>query len=119
MNNVRQADIYQWSQNTFGETAALPDERALRFIEEALELAQACGLNHKEVMKVAARVYSRERGNKFREFGQAGLTLEALAECHRVDLNDAANHEFKRILKIPQEEFAQRHAAKVADGIAN
>lgn len=119
MNSIRQADIFRWAQNTFGEVAATPRERALRFVEEALELAQACDLEEIDVKLITDRVFGRDAGDHFKEMGQAALTLEALAECHKVDLNTAANVEFARIIQIPKEEFAKRHAAKVAVGIAS
>jgi len=115
----RQQEIFVWCVDTFGDGSALPDERAMRCIEEALELAQACGLSQEAVARITDRVYEREPGQVFKEFGQAGLTLEALAQCQDVELHDACDVEFARIIKIPKEEFAERHAAKVALGIAN
>ena len=115
----RQKRIFDWSVETYGPSAATFDERALRFLEEALELAQACGIEEDMVGRLAARVYEQEPGPVFKELGQTALMLEALSECRNTDLDEAANAEFERIEGLPKSHFEARHAAKVARGIAS
>lgn len=114
----RQKKILEWSVDTYGESAARLDERSLRFLEEALELTHALGVELAMVHRIADRVYEGEAGMIFKELGQSELTLEALAECHGTDLDEAADAEMARIANLPKEHFEKRHAAKVARGIA-
>lgn len=115
----RQHDILQWAIRTFGPVAANRDERAARFLEEAMELAHAEGVTHPLALRIAARVYGRPRGASITEVGQAMMTLEGLAENIHVDANDQCRREYDRVRAIPQSEWDRRHGAKVALGIAN
>jgi hypothetical protein len=108
-----------WAIKTFGPVAGHRDERAARFIEEALELAHAEGLDYLTINRIAARVYSRQRGYTAREIGQAQATLECLAENIGLSADTEAQLEFIRVQGIPKEEWTRRHEAKVALNIAN
>jgi hypothetical protein len=108
-----------WAIRTFGPVAANRDERAARFIEEALELAHAEGLDYLTINRIAARVYSRQRGYTPREIGQAMACLECLAENIGLSADTEAQQEFARAQSIPQEEWTRRHEAKVKLKIAN
>lgn len=107
-----------WAQETFGDIALDPRERVLRFLEEAVELAQAMHVSMDTTDAVVARVYRREPGEPPKEIGQALATLELLAKAMKVDADAEATKEFIRVQSIPKEEWARRHGAKVALGIA-
>lgn len=107
-----------WAVETFGDVANDKEERAMRFLEEAVELVMSLGLQPETLQMIAARVYSRPKGDRWREFGQAQLTLELLGEVFSIDPQQRASIEFERIQTIPQEEWERRHAAKVEMGIA-
>jgi hypothetical protein len=115
----RQRDVLRWAIRTFGPIAGNRDERAARFLEEAIELAQAEGITRMVALNIAYRVFSRTPGHSDVEVGQAMMTLEALAENIGVDANDECRKEFDRVRTISQDEWDRRHAAKVALGIAN
>lgn len=108
----------QWAQKTFGDIALDPRERTLRFLEEAIEVANAMGIEPETVQAVVTRTYERHQGAINREIGQAQLTLELLSKVLKVDQDHEATEEFYRIQKVPQAEWERRHAAKVALGIA-
>lgn len=108
----------QWAVATFGEIATDKEERAMRFVEEALELVYALGLQATTLQMIAARVYSRPKGDRWQEFGQAQLTLELLAEVYGINPQLRASIEFERIQAIPKDEWERRHKAKVDMGIA-
>lgn len=108
----------QWAEHTFGKIALDPHERTLRFIEEAIEVAHAMGLEIAIVRKSVDRVYANRAGETPREIGQAMACLECLAEVIGVDARAEATDELKRVQSIPQEEWNRRHAAKVTLGIA-
>lgn len=98
-----------WARDTFGDIAMSRRERALRFLEEAIELVHAEGIDLLLIPKAVARVYSREPGDATRKIGQACLALEILAENMGVSAADQAEAEL---------EWEKRYGAKVKIGIA-
>lgn len=114
----RPTRFLEWAHRTFGDVALDPQERAMRFFEEAAELANALDLSQETMIAIVNRVCSREAGDIRRELGQALCTLELLAKAIGVDAEDEAAKEFQRVQRIPQAEWDRRHAAKVAIGIA-
>jgi|SRR6185312_6086491 len=111
-------EMLAWAEKTFGAIARDPHERALRFIEESLELAQAVGLTREEAAAMIERVYSRPPGDVFKEAGQAKLTAETLYSVLGIKPWVAYDAECERVLAIPQEEWDRRHAAKKEKGLA-
>lgn len=116
--DLRPKQALQWATSMFGEVALDPRERTMRFVEEAIELAQAMGLDPETVLAIRDRVYSREQGLIRKEIGQCAMTLEVLAESIGMNANDEATREFARVQSIPREEWQRRHEAKQAIGIA-
>ena len=114
----RSTEALDWAVRTFGPIASNDVERALRFIEEAVELVHAVCVPRSIAEAMVNRVYSRPAGNLGMEIGQAMLTLELLGEAVGVEASAAADREFKRIQAIPKEEWARRHKAKADAGIA-
>ena len=116
---LRPKALLAWAIRTFGPVAANRDERAARFIEEALELVQSEGLSESTALRIVWRVYSRPAGDIAREIGQAMACLECLAENIGLSADAEAHKEFGRVQSIPQEEWTRRHEAKVQQQIAN
>lgn len=114
----RSQDVLAWALDIFGPVAGTQMERTARFVEEAVELAHAAGLGADVVARIVERVYSRPAGSIPKEVGQAGLTLEAFAANVGVSLEAETAREWDRIRTIPQAEWARRHSAKQALGIA-
>lgn len=114
----RPSRAMNWAVEMFGDVALDTQERTMRFLEEAIEVAHSMGLGLGAVQKITARVYTREQGEISREIGQAQMTLEMLAKSLRVDPDDEATKEFYRIQAIPKSEWQRRHAAKQAVGTA-
>lgn len=111
--------ILKWAVGVFGDVAKSRQERAARFIEEAVELVQAEGLPVSTVQSIVRRCYDRPAGDSHKELGAAGITLLALAENSGMDAGDAILCEWERIQAKPQDYWDKRHAAKVAAGTAN
>lgn len=107
-----------WAVVTFGSIAADERERVMRFVEEAIEVGHAAGIETGVLGRIVDRVYSRPTGDLQLEMAQAGLCLGTLAAKIGLDLRVAEAEEFTRIQAIPKEEWERRHAAKVALGIA-
>lgn len=107
-----------WAVEMFGPVAKLRSERLLRFVEEAIELAHAEGMERNILVVMADRVYSRPIGETPKEIGQAQACLETFAENIGLSSADEAEREWQRVQGIPREEWTRRHSAKQALGIA-
>lgn len=105
MSNHTQKDVLDWVRNTFGQKFINDRERALRFIEESIELVQAIGLSKPDIIAVMRHVYGRPEGQYPNEMGGVMITLEALAEHLGVDLDYQNDLEWKRINSLPQSHF--------------
>lgn len=116
---ARPKEFLEWAIEMFGPVAKVRGERLLRFIEEAIELAHADGMERETLDAIAGRVYSREPGDINKEIGQAQACLETYAENIGESSDHLAQVEWERVQKIPREEWSRRHAAKVAIGIAH
>lgn len=114
----RPSRALQWAIDTFGPVASDPQERALRFLEEAIELAHSLDVSYVALTAISRRVYDKPQGETPREVGQAQMTLETLARAIQVDADAEATKEFYRIQAIPKAEWERRHEAKRAIGIA-
>lgn len=117
MSKSRQQNFYQWVRDTYGPEASGPRERALRFTEEALEVAEASGLTIVDVMKLVGRAFSRPTGKLRVELAQAVLTLEGLAESYGYDVHDDADKELERVRALPASYWHDRHNRKVVEGV--
>lgn len=117
MSNHTQKDVLDWVRNTFGQEYLNDRERALRFIEEALELVQAIGLSTVEVMAVLNHVYARPEGYYPQEMGGVMITLEALAEHLGVNLDEQSCSEWSRINGLPQSHFDAAAKRKQSAGV--
>jgi len=115
----RQSAVGAWVARTFGRWAAdSMVERGMRLLEEALEAAQSAGVSRSVAARLLERVYSRPAGDLREEAGAVGVTLLALAHAAGFDADAAEAAEVSRVMAMPGEQIAQRHAAKVAQGIA-
>ena len=110
--------IIDWARETFGQVALAPEERARRFLEEAVELVQAQGVPKEHITAIVEHVYNKPPGDVFQEVGGCSVTL--LAYCAAVGLSAEAEEirEFKRCLSIDKDFFRKKHKLKVDAGIA-
>lgn len=116
--DARQGLVYRWAKNTFGDGAIQPTERATRFLEEAIELAQAQGIPIEEVKKLVDYVYAKPPGDIAQEVGGCGVTL--LAFCAAVGLyaDEEERNEVRRVLAKDPSHFQMRQNIKAEAGIA-
>lgn len=90
--------IAAWVRGTFGEEhAANAPERSIRTVEEALELAQACGVDVETLHRLVAYVFSRPVGTVEQEVAGCMVTLYATASAAGVDADAAFEVELARI----------------------
>lgn len=115
----RQTTVLDWTRRAFGHNVANdPIERARRFIEEAVELAQACGLSKTEARAIVDHVFGKPAGEIGQEVGGVGVTLLALCELHGISADRAEAEELGRVLRLPISHFRKRQNAKADAGVA-
>lgn len=114
VNGTFQRRVRPWVLACFGaEIADDTDERNHRFIEEALELVQACGATASECHQLVDYVYGRPVGEKAQEVGGVMVTLAALCLAQRLNMHKCGEVELVRIwTKI--EQIRAKQAAKPA-----
>lgn len=98
--------------------ACLPDsarrdqvERTFRFLEEALELAQANGCSREDALRLIDYVYGRPHGRPEEEVGGVMVTLAGLCSAVGIDMSEAGDRELQRNwMRI--EDIRRKQAAK-------
>ena len=94
----RQSRIGLWVRTTFGEVVATnTKERALRVVEEAIELAQACNVDAATLHRLVDYVFGRPPGKPEQEIAGCMVTLYAVASTLGVNADDALEAEIARI----------------------
>ncbi len=108
----------EWGQRCFGvEHMRNRGIRALRFAEEAIELAQACGVSEDKAAELVRVVYSRPAGKVDQEVGGSMVTLAVLCHTLGIDLEDAFQIEVRRCLSKDPAHFAERNREKLGLGL--
>ena len=93
-----QQRVQPWMMECFGEQiSADTAERNHRFLEESLELVQACGCTASEAHQLVDYVYGREVGEKPQEAGGVMVTLAALCLAQGMDMHNCGEVELTRI----------------------
>jgi hypothetical protein len=117
LSDVNFAETYQdrvhkWMLACFTkEIAENGIERNHRFIEEALELVQACGCTQSEAHQLVDYVYGRPIGERYQEVGGVLVTLAALCSANGIDMQASGEIELTRIFgKV--EQIRVKRAAK-------
>ena len=107
-----QQDVEDWSNACFGPER-LDDQHltAVRFVEEALELAQAAGVTQREVTQVSQYVFNRPVGEMRNEVGGTYITLANLCNSFVIDMEAAARETlrscWKRIEQIRSKDLGK------------
>lgn len=107
-----QSRVDDWMQTCFGALiSANRTERSHRFLEEALELVQACGCTASEAHQLVDYVFGRPMGEKAQEVGGVMVTLAALCTAQDLDMVEAGETELARVwTKV--EQIRAKQAAK-------
>jgi hypothetical protein len=87
--------------------------RALRLLEEAIELCQCSGVMPTDIGVVMERVYSRPMGQHHQELGGVALTLLAAAESWNCSADLCEVMEIRRIMAIPDQHFVDKNREKI------
>jgi hypothetical protein len=93
-----QARVKPWLNVCFGEAISNDKvERNHRFLEESLELVQACGCSKEEALQLVDYVYDRPVGELSQEIGGVMVTLAALCLANNVNMHADGEAELARI----------------------
>ena len=112
-----QKRVRRWVETRLGVDAMRPHERAMRMLEEAVELAQALGVSEEEFLHIGAIVWTKPTGEFRQELGGAALTLLGCADGCGEILSECAFKELQRIESLPPEKFQRRQALNAEAGI--
>lgn len=93
-----QQRVARWMDACFGrEITNDPNERNLRFIEEALELVQSLGMSRDAAHFMVDYVFDRPAGDPPQEVGGTMISLAALCLPHQMDMDGEGEKELARI----------------------
>ena len=91
-------DVVAWGTKCHGEAPmACKRERNHRFIEEAIELVQACGCSRDEVLMLVDYVFGRPVGTVEQELGGVAISLALLVAAHGEDFEYCAEQELSSV----------------------
>jgi len=113
----RQQAVHKWVRETFGERTLALEERVMRVLEEAAELAQAEGLTRVKALAIIEHVFNKPDGDPMQEAGGVGVTLLAYCAARGISAELAEDMEFKRVQSIDPARFRERQNVKAAVGI--
>lgn len=93
-----QSRVGEWVEACLGDPDAVPvEERVLKFVEEAMELAQAAGCPEGEARRLVGLVFSRPAGALRQEAGGTMTTFAALCLGTGIDMREAGESELADI----------------------
>ena len=124
MNEPFQMRVAPWIKSCFGDDLSAIDlrERAHRFVEEAMELAQATGCTEDEAHDLVRYVFGRPSGAAMQEVGGVMMTLAALCLLADIDMHKAADVELDRcwanVAGIRAKHASKPHASPLPGGIS-
>lgn len=119
VRDERQKDVFAWALKCFGEVRTRSRrERAFRFLEESIELAQAEEVPLEKVLELVGYIYSRKQGVPAEELGGVGVTLLAYAEAAGLSAAECEKKEAERVLALDTNYCRQRHNRKIRDGVS-
>lgn len=93
-----QARVSDWITQCFGESYGAEREvLSHRFLEESLELIQACGCSASVAHQLVDYVFARPVGEPHQEAGGVMVTLAALCAANNLDIHADAETELARV----------------------
>lgn len=114
----RQDKVEKLVRDVFGDNTFTIHERISRFIEEAIELAQAEDFPKEDIERILNHVYTKVKGKPITEAGDVGITLLAYCACAGFSAEMAEIQRFDYIHSLSPNYFRERHNLKVDKGIA-
>lgn len=113
----RQAEVADWCEAAFGRDSLMDrHKRALRLLEEALELFQAERGDPGQAAALAARVFSRPAGEPLLEAGGVAVTFLSWCAAAGASADACEAAEIARVLAKPFDDLRARYLAKTRAG---
>lgn len=107
-----------WAIRAFGKAHVTNSAlRALRLLEESIELAQAEGVTRHMVAQCVDVVFGRPVGLANQEIGGVLMTAAVYCSCNDLDMEEVLLAELNRVLAKPLEQFAKRNQDKIDLGL--
>jgi len=111
-----QSRVEQWLEACFPpQVRSDRSERTHRFLEEALELAQANGCTRHDALALVDYVFGRPPGEPAQEVGSVMVTLASLCSASDINMDRAGDRElernWKRIDLIRSKQQAKPHGS--------
>jgi len=92
-----QERVEQWLEACFPPSVRSDrGERTHRFLEEALELAQANGCSRTDALALVDYVFGRPQGDPVQEVGGVMVTLASLCSAMGLNMNESGDLELAR-----------------------
>jgi hypothetical protein len=104
--------MMRWVCSRIGADHMQPKERAMRLLEESIELAQAEGITLQQVGKQVEHVYSRPIGFALSEAAGVAVCLLAYCAARDTTIDEIARVELTRIEHKPIEQIRGSLARK-------
>ncbi len=92
-----QSRVERWLEACFPpDVRTNRGERTHRFLEEALELAQANGCTRDDAFALVEYVFGRPAGEAAQEVGGVMVTLASLCSASEINMDNAGDRELER-----------------------
>ncbi len=97
---MREKLSYSWVVACFGiDRARSRKERSMRVLEEAIELAQACGHKRADCLTQLDQTFAKPTGEIKQEIGGVLVTLASLCGLFNLDMDEIFTTEFARCIE--------------------
>lgn len=114
----RQEVVTDWCRRAFGpESQQDRGKRALRFLEEALELYQSEGGSRALAEALLDRVYARPAGEPAQEVGGVSVTLLSYCSAAGLSADECEAAEIQRVLVRSLDKARRRYDEKTQAGL--
>lgn len=111
---------YEWICSTFGDAIATHSkERALRLLEEALELYQSLDGDVQMAHNLTNTVFQRPVGDPTQELAQVGLMVTTLAHQLSESVPNLVRAEMFRVMRLNPEKPKARMLEKFKAGLTH
>lgn len=113
----QQTRVREWIATRLGAEHATPKERAMRLLEESLELAQSEGVIMPDAFRLLQHVFNRPPGDPMQEAGAVGVCLMGYCAARNLDHKAVIEQELQRIEAKTISEVAASVQRKRAEGL--
>lgn len=106
-----------WAKQTYGVVVLQLRYQAFRFIEEAIELVQACGLSRVDVILAVDYVFKNPKGAMRVEIGDVLLSVDILAATQGFSTDECYQSCLGRIAELDPNDAYAKDQRKIAAGL--